>query len=521
MTIPDIKTRWKVAAACALSIALTFIDQTAVNIALPSIQNQLQISVSYLHWVFNAYLLTLAMFLLLGGNLGDRYGNKNIFIAGVSLFALASAACALSPNGLMLIIGRAIQGFGGALMLPNSSAIVIGSFPDNMRGKVMGTLISFTSIFLILGPVLGGVLSQYLSWRYVFWINLPVTIVSIFMMAKYGPKPIKNTKEKIDWLGFGLTTSWLFALVFSLMESTEYGWKSPLIIFMLCAAVVLFVLFIKHQSNKQNPFVDLLLFRNKVFRSAAFLYAGIQMVFIINVFFPIYTQRVLGLSPALAGILAIPSSLPIILLSRFAGRLRDTYGPRLPMMIGFSLLTIGNVWLCLTFWTYNIYLILLGSMCFTSAAPFIFGNANTTALSVVDAKIRGIAAGVTASCRQLGGTISMAVLGTFIVYIRDSSAHYFLQTQASSINKLHPAIISDYLAGNERAINLVQHFPPALKSLILEGAQHAYMLAVTVAGVLTTLISLICLVVATRLPSHSGKPLKIEEKELKDLPNKA
>lgn len=168
MTIPDIKTRWKVAAACALSIALTFIDQTAVNIALPSIQNQLQISVSYLHWVFNAYLLTLAMFLLLGGNLGDRYGNKNIFIAGVSLFALASAACALSPNGLMLIIGRAIQGFGGALMLPNSSAIVIGSFPDNMRGKVMGTLISFTSIFLILGPVLGGVLSQYLSWRYVF-----------------------------------------------------------------------------------------------------------------------------------------------------------------------------------------------------------------------------------------------------------------------------------------------------------------------------------------------------------------
>lgn len=501
MNSNSLKTSWKVAAASGFAMALTFIDQTAVNVALPSIQKSLQVTTNLLHWVINAYLLTLAMFLVLGGKLGDRYGNKNIFSIGIFLFALASLCSAISGNGIMLILSRALQGVGSALMIPNASALVINAFPDSMRGRVMGTLLSFTSIFLILGPLFGGFLSQYISWHFIFWVNLPICLISITLMLKYGPKTIHNSQGKIDWLGFLLMTGWIFPLVFSLMQIGNYSWQSPFILSLLAFALLFFIIFILH-GKKEHAFISLQFFRNKTFNIAVFLSAGIQMVFMLNVFLPIYSQRILGFSPFIAGLLAVPSITPVLLLARFSGKLRDTYGPRRPMVIGFFFLLFGSIWLCFAFWSYNIYLVLLGSICFSAAAPFIFGNANTTALSVISQKNRGIAAGVSSCCRQLGGSISMAVLGSLITYITGIAAAQFIHGHISFHNKINLQQVLGLLSDNEKVLQSIHHLSHTKHAMLIQTSHYAYTLALTAAGILTTLISALCLFVAFRLPNR-------------------
>jgi len=502
MNSNTLKTSWRIAAASGLAMALTFIDQTAVNVALPSIQKNLQISTNLLHWVINAYLLTLAMFLVLGGKLGDRHGNKNIFTIGIFLFALASLCSAISINGITLILSRALQGIGSALMIPNASALVINAFPDNMRGKVMGTLLSFTSIFLILGPLFGGFFSEYISWHYIFWINLPICLISIFLIIKYAPRTVNNIKNKIDWLGFGLMSGWIFSLVFSLMQVGNYGWQSLFILSLLSLAAIFFILFILH-GKKQNAFISLQFFQNKTFNFAVFLYTGIQIVFMLNVFLPIYSQRILGFSPFIAGLLAAPSIMPVLLLARFSGRLRDTYGPRRPIVIGFLFLLSGSLWLCFAFWSYNIYLILLGSMCFSAAAPFIFGNANTTALSVIQPENRGIAAGISSCCRQLGGSISMAVLGSLITYITSMAATHFIHSHIALHHEINLEQVLGFLSDSKKALQTIQHLSGTKHAMLIQTSHYAYTVALTTAGILTALISAICFFVALRLPTSN------------------
>lgn len=455
----DTKTAWKVATASALCLGMTFVDQSALNVALPSIQTALHLSTSLLHWVVNAYLLTLTIFVVMGGNLGDRLGKKEIFILGTTLFGLSSFCCAMASTGVSLVVWRAFQGIGAALMMPNSSAITLSVFPDDMRGKVMGTLLSFASLLLMIGPILGGILSEYLSWRYIFWINIPLVVVSIAMMSRYAPQFDCNKEKDIDWVGFVLLTLWLFGLVFALMQSVDWGFGSSVIVGSLLGSALCFCVFVVYELKQSHPFIQLRLFQKGTFYRSVFVYAGAQMIFMLGVFIPIYTQRVLGFSPAMAGLLTMPSILPMLFFSRFAGRLRDQYGPRLPMKVGFLILAIGNAWLLLTFWTQHFYWVFIGMMSFAGGAPFIFGNANATALVSVPEKMRGAAAGVTNCCRQLGGTVSMAVLGSVIVMV-----------------EMH-----------------LPHVTPV-------NAKNAYSIAISVAAAITTAIAIVCYFVGAKLP---------------------
>jgi EmrB/QacA subfamily drug resistance transporter len=453
----NLTNRWTVAAASALALGMTFIDQTALNTALPTIGRQLHLSSCGLHWIINAYLLALTVFLILGGKLGDRLGKKILFLAGVSLFGLASLGSAIAPTGFWLIVSRVMQGLGGALMLPNSTAITLSIFPDDMRGKVMGTLLSFTSIFLIFGPFLGGFLTQYASWRYVFVLNIPLSLASIVLMLYYGPHFPPNKTKLIDWFGFILLAITLFLFVFGFMQgSNQNGLLTIVVSFILGA--LFFIAFLWHESHHEMPFVELTLFKNGAFNRATFIYSGTQMVFMINVFIAIYIQTVLGYSPMVAGIFSILSLSPVMLLSRFAGRLRDQHGPRLPMQLGLLSLILGTVWLTCTFWTYNIFLIFPGTFGFSMAAPFIFGNAMTTAVTAVEPRFRSLVAGITSCCRQLGATLSMAILSMIMSY--------------------------------------AYHNPSAT----LQAAHHTYMLALTVAALVTLAIAIICYSVSIKLP---------------------
>lgn len=466
------KHRWIIVTGCTLAFGMTFIDQTALNVALPSMQQDLHLSSSGLHWVVNAYLLVLAVLLILGGNLGDRIGKKQIFLLGTFLFGLSSLCCALAPNGMALIASRVLQGIGGALMIPNGTAISLSLFPDNMRGRVMGTMMSFMSLFLILGPFVGGALTQYLSWRYVFWLNIPVALSSILITTRFCPILAANRERKIDWYGFVMLTASIFFIVFALMQGADDGWVSTEIIGSFVLGTLLMAVFIRHGLQYPHPFVELKLFKSGIFNRAVFIYAGTQFIFMSNVFMPIFMQRVLGFTPMMAGLLSIISMMPIMLLARFAGGLRDRYGPRLPMSIGLVALTTGVIWLAATLHTHNIYIIFPGTFGFALAGPFVFGNANTAALTSVPQHYRSTASGVSACCRQIGATLGMAVIAAVITDVGG--------TQLSAASMSHLGI-----------------------------QDHAYTFGLSAALALTAVIALFCLLLARGLPTAVSTHTKI------------
>jgi len=250
--MPKKKSGGWILAATILGSSMVFIDGTVVNVALPALQSDLNATVIDVQWVVEAYALFLAALLLTGGSLGDNFGRKRIYIVGVSLFALASIYCGLAPNINQLIIARAVQGIGGALLVPGSLAIISSSFSEEERGRAIGTWSGFTAITAAVGPVLGGWLIEEVSWRAVFFINIPFTIVVLLLVFLHVPESRDEESQGLDWPGAGLATISLGTIVFGLIESSRLGFSHPLIVTALSIGVVALVLFLIIEARKRN-----------------------------------------------------------------------------------------------------------------------------------------------------------------------------------------------------------------------------------------------------------------------------
>jgi len=410
--------RW-VLAATILASSMAFIDGTVVNVALPFLQTNLNATAIGIQWVVEAYALFLSALLLVGGSLGDRYGRRLVFNIGVVVFALASAACGLAANIEQLIAARAVQGIGGALLVPGSLALISSSFDEEQRGRAIGTWSGFSAMTTAVGPVLGGWLVEHVSWRAVFFLNVPLALAVIVISIWHVPETREEDQEgSLDWRGATLATLGLGALVYGLIESPRLGFSNWLVIVTLIGGVGCLSLFVLHEARAKNPMVPLRLFRSRDFAGAnlltLLLYAALSGTFF---FFTLNLIQVQGYSATAAGAALLPFVVLMFSMSRWSGGLINRFGARLPLVVGPSVAAIGFAlfaWPTVSdnFWTSFLPAVLvLGLGMAITVAPL-----TTTVMDSVSEEQAGTASGINNAVSRTAGLLAIAVFGVVILH---------------------------------------------------------------------------------------------------------
>ncbi len=464
--------KWWVLVAMTTCVAMIFIDISVLPVALPTIQRTLGLSELGLQWIINGYTLALTVFLLAGGRLGDRYGYRKLFCFGIFTFALSSALCGLSQYEWWFVLSRILQGIGGAMLIPTSSAIIFSSFPPHQRGKAMGLYVSIGSIFLALGPFIGGIFTQYYSWRLVFWINLPIALVG-YCLTLYAVPKFEGNLRKFDLFGFFTSLFGISSIVIGLMQARTWGWNSPWTISLVLFGLVLLILLYKIDRRVEDPYIDFSLFKKKTFIGANLSIFCTQFILMITVFWAIYFQNVLGFSPAKAGTLSLISNLPIMVIAPMGGHLLDKYGPRLPLTIGFSVVITSLIWFVINVGSKNLGIIFSAIIPFGCGIPLIFTPSFTTAMAEIPKERRGLASGTCSMLRQLGASLGLATIGTLFLNVQGKYLLGSFQKNTET-SQIAPIEFQGLLSKAPEAVNKLQTLPTAVQDFIRKSFVEAY-----------------------------------------------
>ena len=405
--------RW-VLVATIIASSMTFIDGTVVNVALPALQQSLNATITDVQWVVEAYALFLGALILVGGSLGDQLGRRKVFLVGVVVFTAASIVCGFAPTPLILIAGRALQGIGAALLVPGSLAIITVTFDGEERGRAIGTWSGFSAITTALGPVGGGWLIEHVSWRAVFFINVPLAIIVMILSLRWMPESKDPDRAgRIDWWGAALAMLGLSGIVFGLLEWTPLGATHPLVVSSLAVGIVALVLLIVVESRVDNAMLPLTLFSNRAFTLAnvltLFLYAALAvMMFLV----PLNLIQVRGFSATIAGAALLPFPIIMFALSRWSGGLVSRVGRRLPLTIGPAIAAAGLAILAIdpsagAFWPVFLSgIIVLGLGMAVTVAPL-----TTTVMDSAPRGHSGVASGVNNAVSRVAGLLAIAAFG--------------------------------------------------------------------------------------------------------------
>ncbi len=413
--------RWFVLAAMGGVLGLIVLDETVVAVALPTIRADLDMSPVASHWVVNAYLLVFTSLALMGGKLCEILDMRNLLVGAILLFGLASLACGFAQNTTWLLSARALQGFAAAIIFPASIAIITMIFPPHQQGLAFGIHTSIGGLFMSLGPLVGGLFTEFLTWRWIFWINLPILllITSDIWLAWKGPLRRKSTDKTalpaLDWAGFALIVLALACLIVGLMQAPEWGWLSLpcLALFVLSAASL--AAFIARERKVAAPFINLGLFKERTFGTAGLVIFSGQFGKIASIVFAAqFLQEVLKASPLVAGIALLAALAPSLITSTLLGRLSDRYGARKPCLAGTLLHGLALLALAMAAQFESMVLFCACLVIWGGSLPTLYVPTRRAALNNIPAAEKGQASGISMVAQLAGGTLGMAVCGSLL-----------------------------------------------------------------------------------------------------------
>src|ERR671932_1283863 len=408
--------KWWTLGALCFALFMIMLDNTVVNVALPAIKADLGITTSELEWTVAAYALTFASLLLTGGKLGDLLGRRLIFLIGITVFTASSLFCGLSSGAGELIAARAVQGVGAALMMPATLSIISATFPVRERGAAIGIWAGVSAMALAIGPLLGGIITEHISWNWIFYVNVPIGVLGLVTTVFVVPESRDTSHEqRLDLPGLVTSGIGLLALVYALIEGHSYGWSSARILGLFSVAAVALAAFVLLELHQRIPMLDLSLFRNGTFAGANLVAILVTLaMFGIFVFFPIYMQTFRGWSPIQAGAALLPWTLMIVFLAPIAGKLSDRVGSRWLMASGMVVvavccLILSTVTVHSSFWH-----MLPGFVLGGIGMSFVMTPMSAAAMGAVSVDKAGVASGVLNTFRQVGVALGIAIMGAII-----------------------------------------------------------------------------------------------------------
>jgi EmrB/QacA subfamily drug resistance transporter len=411
--ITEENAKWWTLAAMCFALFMIMLDNTVMNVALPSIQSDLGAPITSLEWVINGYSLSFAVLLATGGRLGDILGRRRMFMTGVVLFAISSATAGLAPSTTALVVSRVTQGVGAALMMPATLSIITNAFPPAERGRAIGTWAGVSALALALGPLLGGFLTEHVSWRAIFYLNIPVAAGAI-VTALFAVRESRDETvgRRIDYAGTIVLTAGLTAFVLALIEGNSWGWDSGRILGLFAAAIVLLLAFAWVEGKVKAPIVQFEFLRNRNF------FGALAVAFVISFsmlgmffFMALYIQNILGYSPLEAGVRFLPTTLVIMVVAPIAGRLTDRIGARIPIVAGLAIVAVSLYMQAQITDTSGFSSLLVPFILMGLGIGLTMSPMSTAAMNAVEVAKSGLASGLLSMSRMVGGTFGVAVLG--------------------------------------------------------------------------------------------------------------
>jgi EmrB/QacA subfamily drug resistance transporter len=512
--VTEENSRWWTLGAMCFALFMVMLDNTVVNVSLPSIQRDLHASLSALEWTVNAYTLTFAVLMVTGGRLGDIFGRRKMFMFGVVVFGLSSAAIGFAPNDTTLVAFRAVQGIGAAFMMPATLSIITQAFPPHQRGMAIGTWAGVSAMALAIGPVLGGFLTQSVSWRAIFFINPPIAVIALAVTLFAAQETRDETvSRRVDFAGIAAITVGLTSLVLALVEGNAWGWGSTRIIGLFILAVAGLIGFFYAELHVRAPMVDFTFFRSRSFLGANLVGFIVSFAMLAQFFFlALYMQNILHFSPLQAGVRFLPSTLVIIVMGPLAGRLTDRIGPR--PLITTGLLTVAAA----LFWQSTLsvntgYMRLLpGFVLMGVGMGLVMSPMSTAAMNSIDRTKAGVASGVLSMSRMVGGTFGVAIMGALVATIGRSQ----LDQSLPHVPAATRATIANSLGGGGASFG--HHATPQIVAAVRDAFVSALGTGLTIGGAVTVIGAVLAFTLikpgaSVEAPGAQAEPIPAEAAE--------
>ena len=415
--INDTNRKWWILIAVSTVGGLILLDETVVGIALPTIRQDLGMGETAAHWVISAYFLVLTAFAAAFGKIGDVVGFDKLLYIGSALFAGASLVAGFADGGAVLIAARAVEGLGAAIIFPGVIAMIAIAFPPEQRGMAIGIMAAVGTTFLAIGPLIGGFFTEIISWRWIFWINVPLIAAIVLTVAvAWIEPPRKAETSRFDYGGLVTLIASMTLIVFAVMQGGSWGWSNPTILICLIAGVVVLVAFIIIENRRDAPLLEVDLFRIGEFSACTFvLFVGQYAKIVIVIFGALYLQQSLGMSPLTAGFALLAAVAGFPFLSAPVGRFADKHGARRPVLLGLGVATLAMAWIVITIVWDSYVLLLPGLLVWGLAMPFCYSPTLRAMANAVPQEKQGQTSGIGITSRLVGGTVSMALSSTLLV----------------------------------------------------------------------------------------------------------